>query len=140
MVDHLFSDPALQRLSASPLASREAGRVLVDSEPSLHIDLDDATKVQLDGTRVAAIGKALQTWDAIDAGCFLLTHAVFEALRSVPAVEGCTVSAGMRRLVAQGLLGAVDLHGAEWIDVDTPADHEVAERLLSRRQLASERQ
>jgi NDP-sugar pyrophosphorylase family protein len=46
----------------------------------------------------------------------------------------------MRRLVAQGLLGAVDLHGAEWIDVDTPADHEVAERLLSRRQLASEPQ
>ena len=140
MVDHLFSDPALQRLSVSPLASLEAGRVLVDSEPSLHIDLDDATKVQLDGTRVAAIGKGLQTWDAIDAGCFLLTHAVFEALRSVPDVEGCTVSAGMRRLVAQGLLGAVDLHGAEWIDVDTPADHEVAERLLSRRQLASERQ
>ena len=139
MVDHLFSDPALQRLSLSPLASREAGRVLVDSEPSLHIDIGDATKVQLAGKRVAAIGKGLDTWDAIDAGCFLLTHAVFDALRGVPA-EGCTVSAGMRRLVAQGRLGAVDLHGLEWIDVDTPADREVAERLLSRRQLASEPQ
>src|SRR3954454_12752904 len=57
MVDHLFSDPALQRLSASPLGAREAGRVLVDSKPSQHIDLDDATKVQLTGTRVVAIGK-----------------------------------------------------------------------------------
>jgi len=139
MVDHLFSDPALQHLSASPLGSREAGRVLVDSEPSVHIDLDDATKVKLVGPRVAAIGKGLETWDAIDAGCFLLTRAVFDALRTVPPEEGCTVSAGMRRLVTQGLLGAIDLHGAEWIDVDTPADREVAERLLNRRQLASER-
>src|SRR4051812_26518671 len=40
MVDHLFSDPALKHLSASALGSREAGRVLVDSEPSVHLDLD----------------------------------------------------------------------------------------------------
>ncbi len=140
MVDHLFSIPALPRLSASPLTAREAGRVLVDSEPSQHIDLDDATKVQLAGTRVAAIGKGLRSWDAIDAGCFLLTHAVFDALRSVPVGEGRTVSAGMRRLVTEGLLRAVDLHGAEWIDVDTPADREVAERLLRPGQFVSEPQ
>jgi choline kinase len=139
MVDHLFCEPALVCLSATPLGAREAGRVLVDSAPSADIDLDDATKVQLAGARVTAIGKRLDTWDAIDAGCFMLTHAVFEALRSVPASEGCTVSSGMRRLVAQGALGSVDLRGAEWVDVDTPADREIAERLLTRRQLASER-
>jgi choline kinase len=139
MVDHLFGEPALIRLTQAPLAANEAGRVLVDSVPSSEIDLEDATKVQLAGRRVTAIGKGLNRWDAIDAGCFVLTHAIFDALRGVSNGEGCTVSSGMRRLVAQGVLGSVDLRGAVWIDVDTPADRDLAERLISRRQFASER-
>jgi choline kinase len=140
MVDHLFIDPALPRLSARPLGVGEAGRVLVDSTPSGDLDLDDATRVRLSDGRVSAIGKGIEPWDGIDAGCFVLTHEVFDALRRVPAGEGRTVSSGMRQLVAQKALGAVDIRGAEWIDVDTPADREIAERLLGRRQLASERQ
>ncbi len=139
MVDHLFPEPALALLSATPLETDEVGRVLVDSTPSADIDPDDATKVQLDRGRVSAIGKGLDTWDAIDAGCFVLTHGVFEALRAVPALDGLTVSSGMRRLVAARALGAVDLRGAHWIDVDTPADREIAERLLGRHQFATGR-
>jgi choline kinase len=139
MVDHLFMEPMLDRLATVPLARGEAGRVLVDSRPSPDIDLADATKVTLRNGRVTAIGKGLAEWDAVDAGCFLLTREVFEALRRVPAPEGRTVSAGMRQLVSLSALGAVDVPRAEWIDVDTPADREVAERLLGRRQLASER-
>jgi choline kinase len=138
MVDHLFGEPLLDRLNAAPLVNGEAGRVLVDSHPSSDIDLADATKVQLESGRITAIGKGLDAWDAIDAGCFVLTPAVFEALRRVPGTEGRTVSSGMRQLVAERRLGAVDLHGAEWIDVDTPSDRAIAERLLGRRQLASE--
>jgi len=139
MVDHLFPEPTLLLLAATPLDAGELGRVLVDSTPSPDIDLDDATKVQLDRARVSAIGKGLDTWDAIDAGCFVLTHGVFEALRAAPAADGLTVSSGMRRLVAARALGAVDLRGADWIDVDTPADRDIAERLLGRHQLATER-
>ncbi len=139
MVDHLFPEPTLALLAATALESGEVGRVLVDSTPSRDIDLDDATKVQLDRARVSAIGKGLATWDAIDAGCFVLTHGVFDALRAVPLEEGRTVSSGMRRLVADRTLGAVDMRGADWIDVDTPADREIAERLLGRHQLATER-
>lgn len=139
MVDHLFPEPALALLAASALAADEVGRVLVDSSPSPDIDLDDATKVQLDRGRVSAIGKGLDTWDGIDAGCFVLTHGVFNALRGVPVEEGRTVSSGMRRLVTAGALGAVNLRGADWIDVDTPADRDIAERLLGRHQLATGR-
>jgi CTP:molybdopterin cytidylyltransferase MocA len=42
------------------------------------------------------------------------------------------VSSGMRQLALRGLLGAVDVDGTEWVDVDTPADRELAERLLVR--------
>ena len=129
MVDHLFIEPVLARLAESPLTGYE-GRVLVDSQPSSEIDLDDATKVCVAETRVSAIGKGLKVWDAIDAGCFVLSHAVFDALREVPPAEGLTVSSGMRRLVERGQLGFVDIRGALWIDVDTPVDRDRAERML----------
>jgi len=113
--------------------------VLVDSAPSSGIDLNDATKVRLSNGRVTAIGKGLTSWDAIDAGCFVLTHAVFDALRSVAADEARTVSSGMRRLVAQGRLGWADVGGVAWADVDTPSDRESAERLVLESSRASQR-
>jgi choline kinase len=129
MVDHVFGRPTLSRLTASPLARDEAGRVLVDLSPG-GLDLDDATKVRLAAGRVTAIGKSIVPWDGIDAGCFVLTPAVFDALREVAAAEPHTVSSGMRRLVARGALGMADVGGVPWVDVDTPRDHAAAERLL----------
>jgi choline kinase len=129
MVDHVFCDVALPRLVSAPFESMDGGRVLVDRSPT-HVDVDDATKVRLEGDRVRAIGKGLASWDAIDAGCFVLTPAIFEALRQVPRREPRTVSSGMRQLAADGLLGAVDIQGLGWVDVDTPADREAAERML----------
>jgi choline kinase len=129
MVDHLFAGPTLAKLAETPLGKDEAGRVLVDAQPS-DVDLDDATKVRIAGGRVTAIGKGITPWSAIDAGCFLLTRAVFDALHDVPDSEPRTVSSGMRRLAARGSLGYADVDGVAWVDVDTPHDHRAAERLL----------
>jgi choline kinase len=131
MVDHLFAEPALSLLTAQSLVAGAGGRVLIDAAPSSVIDLSDATKVRLSGQRVSAIGKAIDPWDAIDAGCFVLTHAIFDALRRAPATAR-TVSSGMRGLVEHGRLDAVTVNGIEWVDVDTPADRDVAERMLGR--------
>jgi 1L-myo-inositol 1-phosphate cytidylyltransferase len=132
MVDHLFDDVALPKLTRTALGSGEGGRVLVDRAPG-DIDLEDATKVRLAGDRVVAIGKGIEPWDAIDAGCFVLTGAIFTALGDTPASEPKTVSSGMRQLAARGLLTAVDVNGLGWVDVDTPGDRESAERLLTQR-------
>jgi choline kinase len=134
MVDHLFDDVALPKLIASPLAPDEAGRVLIDWSPG-EIDLQDATKVRVEGDRVRAIGKGLDPWDAVDAGCFVLTHAVFTALRQAPTTEPRTVSSGMRQLASNRMLGAASVNGTAWIDVDTPADRAYAETLLQQRLL-----
>jgi choline kinase len=130
MVDHLFGEVTLPRLTASAM-NGEAGRVLVDRQP-VDLDLNDATRVRLSGPTVTANGKGIEPRDAIDAGCFVLTHAVFDALREVPQGRARTVSAGMRQLVARAQLHAVDVGGTEWVDVDTPADRDLAERLLGR--------
>src|SRR5262249_33774771 len=131
MVDHLFAEPVLGRLAAAPLVNGTAARVLVDRAP-VDLDLSDATKVRVDGDRVLAIGKAVEPWDAVDAGCFLLTRQIFVALRAVREGEPRTVSSAMRRLVERRALAAGDIGRVRWVDVDTPADHASAERLFSR--------
>jgi choline kinase len=132
MVDHLFVEATLPQLVADPSEPGEEGRVLIDRDPR-DLDLEDATKVRLVGRRVTAIGKSLEPWDAIDAGCFVLTPAIFDALRQVADKASRTVSSGMRHLAARGALGAADVGGLRWIDLDTPADHAAAERLISAR-------
>jgi choline kinase len=130
MVDHVFGGLALGALIMSPFTAGEAGRVLVDQSPGA-IDLADATKVRLAGDRrVTAIGKHIEPWDGIDAGCFVLTRAVFEALRDAARSEPLTVSAGMRRLAAANALGSADVT-LDWVDVDTAADRALAEQLVS---------
>jgi choline kinase len=138
MVDHLFPEPTLALLAATALESGEVGRVLVDSTPSRDIDLDDATKVQLDRARVSAIGKTSPP--GCDRRRLLRAHA--RCLRRAPcgaAREGRTVSSGMRRWWPTARSARSTCRGADWIDVDTPADREIAERLLGRHQLATER-
>ena len=130
MVDHLFTEPVLKRLGSPPLDDRTSARVLIDRSP-VNLDLSDATKVRVSADRVTAIGKAVDPWDAIDAGCFLLTAAVFGALRDVSAAEPRTVSSAMRKLAERRALAAGELHGVRWMDVDTPADQAAAEQMLS---------
>jgi 1L-myo-inositol 1-phosphate cytidylyltransferase len=127
MADHVFISPVLERLGR--LESPRLG-VLVDPRPR-HIDLSDATKVRLADEHIVAIGKQLEPWDAVDAGCFVLSPAVFDALEAVEPTEPLTVSSGIRRLAAQRMMDAVDLGGVTWMDVDTPADQELAERLFA---------
>ena len=127
MVDHLFSEPVLPLLGARSMDAGTVGRVLVDRSPA-GLDLSDATKVRIAGDRITAIGKGLEEWDAIDAGCFVLTRGVFDALRAVPATELRTVSSAMRQLVSRSALGATEFGGIAWIDVDTPDDRDRAEQ------------
>jgi choline kinase len=130
MVDHVYAQAVLPLLDDGPPQEIEAGRLLVDHAPD-GLDLDDATRVRLDGDWITAIGKGLEPWDAIDTGCFVLTAAVFDALRQVPATEPRTVSSAMRGLAARRALLAIDIGRIRWADVDTPADRESAERLLT---------
>ena len=131
MVDHVFTQPVLPLLGRSRLRDDEAGRLLVDLSPDVALDLEDATRVRLDGARIVSIGKGLPAWDAVDTGCFLLTERVFDALREVPAGESRTVSSGMRRLVEKGALWAVSIGEIAWADVDTPADLAAAQQALA---------
>jgi len=129
MADHLFAAPVFERLAAREAGPSRGARLLIDREPLID-DLDDATKVRLDGARIVEIGKRISRWDAVDAGCFLLDRRIFDALRQAAKQGPPTVSAGMRHLAAQRLLVGVDIEGVSWLDVDTPEALQAAQELL----------
>lgn len=130
MSDHLWSTSLPERVRAFPLAEDET--VLgIDYKIADCIDLDDATKVGTDGSRVLRIGKMLEQYDALDTGVFRITPAVIAALEEVEGPNGCSLSQGMAKLAAKGKMRVVDVGDAVWVDVDTPLAHGHAEKLLA---------
>ena len=120
MADHLF-DPGM--ISAMRGVSLSEGEVVlaVDRKLEAIYDMDDATKVRLEGERIAAIGKELTDFNAVDTGLFACSDALVAHLSEVEARRGdCSLTDGMRALIEQGRLRALDIGAAWWQDVDTP--------------------
>jgi 1L-myo-inositol 1-phosphate cytidylyltransferase / CDP-L-myo-inositol myo-inositolphosphotransferase len=126
MVDHIVEPEALTRLlrSCAPFA------LAVDTRPD-YCDVEEATKVNLEGDRVVAVTRELDDHDAVEAGLAVCDPAVAAcAERSLLAGEATWNAVKRRWLAEGGEIEAVDLEGLPWIDVDTPADVRRAERLV----------
>src|SRR5205085_1964083 len=107
MGDHLFEPRVLARLLRVPAGPNES-ILAVDSRPAAAEVVAEATKVQLDGNRITAIGKELDWHDALDTGLFVCGPALFGALESAREGGDTTLSAGIRRLAARGLMRSAD--------------------------------
>jgi choline kinase len=129
MGDHLFEPFVLQRLAATD-TSPGSSLLAVDSGPADPTVADEATKVLLDGDRVIAIGKQLDAWNALDTGLFVFAPVLFDALDEAVRNGETTLTAGVRRLAAGGLMRGVSIGAASWCDVDTVADVDAAESLF----------
>lgn len=131
MSDHLFDPEALVKLRHIPIAQDEA--VLgVDTNLDGIFDMEDATKVLLNGDRIEKIGKELADYNAVDTGMFLCSPFLFRALeQSIAAGEG-SLSGGIRVVSELGTMRTVDIDGLFWLDVDTPEAHVQAETSLFR--------
>lgn len=129
MADHLVEAAVLRRLAGVALGA-DACVLGVDRKLERVFDREEATKVKLDGERVLAIGKELAEYDAIDTGVFACTPALFGALEAGIRNNDCSLSDGIRELARRGVMRALDIGDAEWIDVDTPEALRQAEALL----------
>ena len=143
MADHVL-DPQIARLAVRAARERDpelaAGGALlvVDPHPERVFDLAEATKVRLHGGRIAAIGKDLDGYDAVDTGVFVGSPGLFAALERVAAAGGeVTLTAGAAVLAGEGRLGAVPLEAGWWIDVDDAEALAEAERRLLEHATAS---
>ncbi len=129
MSDHLFDPQALARLRNMPVGGDEAV-LCVDSRLDAIFDIDDATKVTLEGDRILQIGKGLGSYNAVDTGLFLCSPYLFEALERLVAAGDDSLSSGIRELASEGKMRAVDVGDLFWLDVDTPESLRHAEQAL----------
>jgi CDP-L-myo-inositol myo-inositolphosphotransferase len=79
---------------------------------------------------VLEIGKMIEPYHALDTGLFVSAPALFAALDESCAAGDTTLSGGIRRLAARGLVRGVDIGDRAWCDIDTLTDLESAEGLL----------
>ena len=134
MADHLVDVRLLEELQAEPLEPGTV-RLAIDSNTrNPLLDLDDATKVEIEDGRVRAIGKELEGYNAFDTGCFVCSSSLFSALeRARVQTDDTTLSGAIRLLAEEGVVHTFDIGDAFWIDVDDPHAVKRAETaLLSR--------
>jgi 1L-myo-inositol 1-phosphate cytidylyltransferase len=129
MGDHIFEAGALESLMRLPRLAGEAliGVDHLTSDPEIVLE---ATKVRMRDGLVTAIGKSVHPFDALDTGLFVCDESLFAALDTACAAGDTTLSGGMARLAAGGLVRGIDLGPARWCDIDTLADLTIAEALI----------
>lgn len=129
MADHLFEVATLRRFLQQP-CPRDGALLAVDSKLDTIFDLPDATKVVTRDSVLQDIGKQLSAYDAIDTGMFLCSEAIFDAMRQSASTGRESLSDGVAALCSAGRMRTWDIGPGRWIDVDTPAAREEAERMV----------
>jgi choline kinase len=142
MADHVFGDGLLERLAAQAGDDRGVTLAIDRHVANPLVDPEDATWVRLnDAGFIAAIGKTIAPYDAVDCGAFLATPELAEAIRAaIAAGKAGSLSDGMQWLADRGRAATFDISvdiGADpangwWMDVDDPRAHVLAEQLAPR--------
>src|SRR5215471_12131000 len=131
MADHIFEPKTAKVLLQQTLRDDEV--ILgVDYNIDRIFDLEDATKVKVQGEYILDIGKDLAQYNALDTGMFLCGPSLFERLESAKKNGNCSLSDGMCRLCQEGKLKAFDVGDGRWQDVDTPEAFAYTESIFER--------
>ncbi|PCI28543.1 MAG: nucleotidyltransferase [SAR324 cluster bacterium] len=132
MSDHLYNPEIIKTLSRYPYQEGEVLLAVDKSENNPLIDMDDVTRVQLEGDKIRNIGKHMEDYNAFDTGVFLCSPQLFDALEQASRESGDnSLSGGMRILSDQNKAIGVDVTGNYWIDVDSPTMFKLAEENLA---------
>jgi len=129
MADHIFSAEILARLATAGAPDRGVTLAVDVRTDSPLVDPDDATWVRTDGHgRIAAIGKTIPVYDAVDCGAFLATPELAAAIAgAIAAGKSGSLSDGMQNLADKGRAATMEIGGAWWLDVDDARAHAIAE-------------
>jgi len=133
MSDHLFDNAIVDLLIDS--ANPRFLNIAVDRKLDLIYDLDDAMKVQTRGNRIAAIGKNLRDYDAIDIGLFVCPLEIFDYLERAKSgnhQSDCSLADGVRLMARDNKVRAIDIGESWWQDVDTPQMLQHAEKQMAK--------
>jgi choline kinase len=132
MADHIFDPAIIKALLAEGVAEGEV-KLAVDGRiiNNPWVDLDDVTRVWVEGNHIVEIGKGLSRYNAFDTGIFLCSPALFPALAESIAAGDSSLSGGIRRLARQRNAYAFDIGDRSWIDIDDEAAFTKAQKLVA---------
>jgi choline kinase len=129
MGDHVFDWRVLRKLLLTPARPGES-LLAIDRGPISPARAAEATRVRLSADRIVAIGKNLDPFDAVDTGLFVCDTPLFTALQESCAAGDTSLSGGIRRLAARGLVLGIDTGHRAWYDIDTVDDFVEAQLAL----------
>ena len=129
MCDHVF-DPAILRLLMAATDGSDNCLLAVDRHTERIFDLEDATKVRLDGEFITAIGKEVAPFDGVDTGLFLCSQPLLDALQKPTGSDKRSLTRAIQHLIQQRKMRAVEVGDRFWVDVDTPESLSHARRVL----------
>ena len=136
MSDHLYFPDLPTRLLGA--ATQPDHLYLgIDRRLDRIFDVEDATKVVMDGNNIVRLDKNLDNYNAVDTGVFICPPTLFCELEQVRLRFGdCSLTDGVRGLAKSGLAMGVDIGDCCWQDIDTPEMLENARILLSEEERA----
>jgi len=117
MADHLFDYSILEGLKKEQISQDEI-ILAVDRniESNRLVDIEDVTKVLINGAKIEAIGKEIKEYNAYDTGIFLCSPVLFHAIEdSFLSTGDGTLSGGIRILSGKGNAKTFDIQDSYWI-------------------------
>ena len=129
MADHIFDPRTLTRIQRLHLKPDESALAIDRNLDSVN-DITDTTKVMVKNGRVVSLNKKLTDYNGFDTGMFVCSPTVFRALRQSTSRNHNSLSDGMRILVSEVKLRALDIQDSFWADCDTYDDIKFAQKKL----------
>ena len=118
MSDHIVSISALIRIANF---NSDKNLLLVDPDIENNFDINDATKVKVDGINIINIGKEIANYNGLDCGIFRLNKQFFDAMREQLKDNNESISAAINELIKEKDMQAVLTKNEDyWYDIDTP--------------------
>lgn len=118
MSDHIVSISAIKKI-ADVVSNKNL--LLVDPDIENNFDIDDATKVEVDGINIINIGKEISNYNNLDCGIFRLNESFFSAMREQLKDNNESISAAINELIKKREMQAVLIEDEDyWFDIDTP--------------------
>lgn len=119
MSDHIFDESILIKLKNQKIADDEI-MLAVDYnlKDNKFVDVNDATKVNVQNNNIENIGKNIKEYNAYDTGIFLCSPAIFNAIEESSNKGDSSLSGGIRIFAGKKKAKTFDIKNSYWIDVD----------------------
>ena len=119
MSDHIFDESILIKLKDQKIADDEI-MLAVDYnlKDNKFVDVNDATKVNVQNNNIENIGKNIKEYNAYDTGIFFCSPVIFNAIEESSNKGDSSLSGGIRILAGKKKAKTFDIKNSYWIDVD----------------------